>query len=161
MRNHQDESEVRVSIGKDSVVLKDSYRWIQFLMNNKLAPQITGIDRRANALEKRRAGRPSSRQDLNVFITGIDKMFHNMQVVQEQAPRSMCDFIRGFLVKMEFVKENDKTITPNWIKAQLNNIRKSGKDYRFERASYGGGGDIEDEEYKPTLKDWLCKRWTE
>lgn len=158
MRSHQDESEIKLLVGKDAVVLKDPYRWFQYLINNKLAPQIAGIDRRANSLEKKRAGRPSSRQDLNVFISGLDQMFHNMQVVKELAPHSLCEFIRWFLVRMEYVKENDKTINTNWIKAQLNNIRKSGKDYRYELAPLDGGQNIDDASGAPSLKDWLCRR---
>ena len=158
MRSHQDEAEIKLSVGKDAVVLKDPFRWFQYLINNKLAPQIAGIDRRANSLEKKRVGRPSSRQDLNVFISGLDQMFHSMQVVKELAPRSMCDFIRWFLVQMEYVKESDKTIDANWIKAQLNNIRKSGKDYRYETVSLGGDGMSDDDSGAPSLKDWLCRR---
>ncbi len=133
MRRHRGQQQIRISIGRDSVLLDDSFRWFQTLLDNKLFPLITGIDRLAQEVdEKKRAGRPSTRQDLNVFIAGISRFMREEQIIKEQAPLKLCQFIRWFLVHMDYIEEKDAKITDNWIKAQINNLQKTGRDYRFE-----------------------------
>lgn len=134
LQDHPKEEEIVIQMGKDKVVLDDAFNWFQGVMNNQVFPNcIPHIQDKESvrSLLQKKAGRPQTRQEVNAVVNGISRLFADEEIIEGKAPRVLLEFIHMFLVKMALIDENDVYVTPEWIKAQISNLQKPGKDARF------------------------------
>jgi hypothetical protein len=135
LQDHPKECPMTISVGKDKVELNDAFGWFQSVMAHHVFPNaIPDIKTKedAESILRKKAGRPETRTEVNAIVNGIARMFADDGLVKGKAPKELCLFIQQFLVKMELIEEDDKTVTPEWIKAQISNLSKPGKDPRFD-----------------------------
>lgn len=135
MADHKIEEPVTISIGKDKVVLDNYDRWFQGLTENQLFPNcIPEITDKAQAEEfyAKKPGRPKTRREVNMIVNGMAKLFSDEGWIEGRAPKSLCSFIKNYLVLMDLIEKDDVFVTEKWIKAQISNLQKPGKDARLD-----------------------------
>ena len=134
LQNHPEEEVITIQMGKDKVELNDAFKWFQGVMNNQVfrncIPEIQHKED-AESLLRKKAGRPQTRKEVNAVVNGVSRLFAEEGIIEGKAPRNLLDFIRAFLVKMDLIKADDVFVTNEWIKAQITNLQKPGKDARF------------------------------
>lgn len=135
MADHKTEEPVTISIGKDKVVLDNHDSWFQGLTENQLflncIPEITDKAQAEELLEKK-PGRPKTRRVVNMIVNGMARLFADEGWIEGRAPKSLCTFIKRFLELMDLINKDDVFVTEEWIKAQISNLQKPGKDARLD-----------------------------
>ena len=134
LQDHPQEEKITIQMGKDKVELDDAFKWFQSVMDNQVFPNcIPYIQNKegAKSLLQKKAGRPQTRQEVNAVVNGISRFFADEKIIEGKAPKDLLDFIESFLVKMALIEENDEFVTTYWIKSQISNLQKPGKDARF------------------------------
>lgn len=135
LQDHPKKCPITISVGNDKVELNDAFGWFQSVMTHHVFPNaIPDIKTKedAESILRKKAGRPETRTEVNAIVNGIARLFANDGLVKGKAPKELCIFIQQFLEKMELIEKDDKTVTPEWIKAQISNLSKPGKDPRFD-----------------------------
>ncbi len=134
MQDHKESKEVTIKFGKgekNAITLQNDFKWFQGLMVNQLfpntIPEITD-KKEAKAILRKQAGRPSTRKEVNAIVNGVASSLSEYDIIQGKAPIHLLRFIRDYLVAMDLIKENDPFVTTSWIKSQISNIQKPGKD---------------------------------
>lgn len=134
LQDHPRDEKITIQIGKDKVVLDDDFNWFQGVMNNQVfpncIPNIQNLEDAKSLLQKK-AGRPQTRTEVNAVVNGISRLFADEEIIEGKAPRILLDFIRDFLVMMALIKKDDVFVSTDWIKSQISNLQKPGKDARF------------------------------
>ena len=135
MADHRTEEPVTISIGKNKVVLDNYFRWFQGLTENQLflncIPEVTD-KAQAEELFAKKPGRPKTRREVNTIVDGIARLFADNGWIEGRAPKSLCTFIKRFLELMHLIEKDDVFVTEEWIKAQISNLQKPGKDARLD-----------------------------
>jgi hypothetical protein len=134
LHDHTTEKEITIQIGKDKAVIDDASCWFQGVMRNQVFPNcIPSIQSKedAESLLRKKAGRPQTRTEVNAIVSGIASYFADEKLIEGKAPKNLLEFIRKFLVMMALIEENDVFVNAGWIKSQISNLQKSGKDARF------------------------------
>ena len=134
LQDHPRDEKITIQIGKDKAVLDDDFNWFQGVMNNQVFPNcIPSIQNKedAKSLLQKKAGRPQTRTEVNAVVNGISRLFADEEIIDGKAPRILLDFIRDYLVMMALIEEDDVYVTTDWIKSQISNLQKPGKDARF------------------------------
>lgn len=134
LQDHPKEEILTIQMGKDKVELDDAFNWFQDVMNYQVflncIPHIHTKEE-AQALYRKKAGRHQTREEVNAIVGGIAGFFADEELIKGKAPLNLLKFIRKILVMMDLIDENDIFVTKDWIKSQISNIQKSGKDARF------------------------------
>ena len=139
LQDHPEEERITIQMGKDKVVLDDAFNWFQDVMTNQTFPNcIPHIHNKeeAQSFLRKKSGRPQTRKEVNAIVNGIAKYLSDENVIDGKAPKNLLEFIRRFLVMMALIEEDDVFVTTDWIKAQITNLQKQGKDARFENLDW-------------------------
>jgi len=114
--------------------LQNDFHWFQGLMENQLFPNtIPEISdkKEAKAMLRKKAGRPTVRKEVNAIVNGVASSFAEFDIVKGKAPIQLLNFIHDYLVAMDLIKPDDPYVTTTWIKSQISNFQKPGKDPKF------------------------------
>jgi hypothetical protein len=137
MQEHKNSEEVTIQFGKgqsNKVTLNNTFRWFQGLLDNHLFPNcIPDISSREQAKESlaRKAGRPEANKVVNAMVNGLANLCKDEGVITASVPKLLLCFIYDILLVMELVRPDDNVVTLDWIKAQISNLKKAGKDARI------------------------------
>ena len=134
LQNHPEEEKITIQMGEEKVILDDAYRWLQAVMKNQAFPNcIPHIQNKEEAQSclRKKSGRPQTRKEVNAIVSGISRFFADEGLIEGKSPKNLLEFIRKFLVMMALIEEDDVFVTTDWIKAQITNLQKPGKDARF------------------------------
>jgi hypothetical protein len=80
---------------------------------------------------RKKAGRPTVRKEVNAIVNGVASSFAEFDIVKGKAPIQLLNFIHDYLVAMDLIKPDDPYVTTTWIKSQISNFQKPGKDPKF------------------------------
>lgn len=135
LQDHPQECKMTIAVGKDKLELDDDFGWFQSVMKHHVFPNAIPeikTEEDAEAILRKKAGRPQTREEVNAIVNGIARMFAEDDIVKGKAPKELCEFILKFLTLMELVEPDDTFVTNAWIKSQISNLQKPGKDPRFD-----------------------------
>ena len=129
---------ISIKIGKvKKITLENTLGWFTHFLNNhcfaKIDPPINSVE---NALKRLKEHNNSSvgakvkDKIKNAMVYGIANLAHDYNLVTENAPKNLCEFIREYLEEMEIVEKTDTITDTEWIKAQIRNLSTPSKSPR-------------------------------
>ena len=134
MQDHKVQAPIELKIGKEKIVIKDTGRWFQALMDNHLFPKCCPeIRSKEEVIEKfkKSAGRKVENKLAVAIINGIARFFADTELIKGQAPKNLCSFIRQYLILMEILDLDYRVISETSIKSAINYASKRGGDSRL------------------------------
>ena len=135
MAGHQGEEKVTIKMGKDTITLSNVYAWVQSVVEKQILrnclPDVHSKEEAEARINKTKAGHPEQRTKENAIVNGVALFFADEKLIEGRAPKNLCAFIKKYLEMMGLIKPGDSTVDEDWIKSQINNFHKKGKDSRF------------------------------
>lgn len=134
IEEHKQAGKVTIKIGKDSLLLDNDSGWFQSVFKKQVFPHCLPhiqSKEQAYSLTRGKRGRPVTRTKENAIVCGLAEYLADEGFIHERAPGSLLSFARKFLVMMWLIEEDDKIVDEDWIKSQITDHKKKGKDARF------------------------------
>ncbi len=133
MWKHGKKNHITIKIGKDKTTLKNTDGWFDALMDNHLFPKCLPsiYGKELPPEESKKKGRKIKNKVATAIINGIARLFADEELIQDQAPKNLCAFIKEYLILMDILDLDYSVISGASIKSAIDYASKKEDDPRL------------------------------